>query len=122
MPTYKAMSTLALGYRKMHRKITSGVSVRVPWKMIFCAALALCLAMLVFYVFEANELTKGTYLIKNYNKQIDNLIQENKNLETNFVQTSFLGGVQEKARELGFERTSDIKYAQIPTNSLAEAK
>ena len=78
--------------------------------------------MLVMYVFLVNQLTGGTYLIKNYNKEIESLSRENKILENNFAEAGFLGSVQNKTRELNFEKTTKVTYVQILDNSLAKAK
>ena len=79
-------------------------------------------SLLVFYAFLINELTGGTYLIKNYDNQIEKLSQDNKNLEVSFAKTGFLGMVEQKAEALNFEKTTSVKYIQILDASLAKAK
>lgn len=58
--------------------------------------------------------------MKNYQKKIDNLISENKNLEVNLAQISYLENIQKRTKELNFEKTKSIKYIQILDNSLAK--
>jgi len=58
-------------------------------------------------------MTHGTYLIKDYQKQIDNLLEESKVLEQNFAETSFLGTIGERTQKMSFERVKDVKYIQI---------
>ncbi len=116
------MTTLTLSYRTIHNKITSVNFLKIPWKLVYCLLLLFSLSLLVFYIYSVNELTRGTYLIKNYNKEADSLIKENKVLENNFAETSFLGLVQEKAKQLSFEKTTEVKYVEILESSLAKAK
>ena len=58
--------------------------------------------------------------MKNYQKKIDSLINENKNLEINLAQISYLENIQKRTEELNFEKTRLIKYIQILDNSLAK--
>jgi len=76
------------------------------------------LSLLVFYVFQINEIIREDYLTKNYLKKIDALSQESKLLEINFAHTNSLGVVEEKPRALNFERVQKIKYIQILEASL----
>lgn len=78
--------------------------------------------LLIVYAFLVNELTGGTYLIKNYSNKIESLSQENKNLEVSFAKTGFLETVEQKAQELNFEKTTSVKYIQILDASLAKVK
>lgn len=78
--------------------------------------------LLVFYVYQVNYLTGGTYLINNYNKDIRVLSEENRSLEMGFAESSFLGQVQQKTQELGFLKTTAIKYVQVSVNLLALSK
>lgn len=79
-------------------------------------------SLLIFYAFLINELTGGTYLIKNYSKQINTLSQENRNLEVNFAKTGFLESMEQRAKKLNFEKTTSVKYVQILDASLAKVK
>lgn len=120
------MTTTALRFqsihRTMHRKITSLQVVKINWKAIYLLALGLCAIMIVFYVFAINQLTQGSFLIKNYNKEIKSLLAENRDLQADFAENSFWGGVYNQAKELNFERTPSVTYIKILQNSLAEAK
>lgn len=87
--------------------------------MIMLALLFLCL---VFYVFYVNELTKGSYAIKNYEKEISSLSDKNSKLETAFAQAGFLRNIEQRAGELNFEKIKEIKYIQVLNSSLAKAQ
>lgn len=112
------MTTTTLKYRSVQDKIAILSFPKINWKLIyFCGGLFL-LVTLIFYVFAINELTKGTYLIKKYNKDVDILLQENRILEANAAKTVFLEDLEFRAKSLGFERTAEVKYLQIVENYL----
>ena len=114
------MTTLALGYRTIQKKLTNAGALKVPWKGLLFLGAAVALALLVLYVAFVNQLTGGAYLIKNYNKEVNLLLQEYSALEAHFQEAGFLGGVQDNAKMLGFEKTGEITYVQILNNSLAK--
>lgn len=118
------MSTaiLSLPYRIFWRNISSVRGLRFPWKALYLLVMVAAVCMVFFYIFTINQLTQGAYIIKNYNREIGSLLAENKNLQASFDQTSFLGGVQQKAQALSFQKTANIKYLQILQHSLAEAR
>lgn len=78
--------------------------------------------MLIFYVFFVNRLTQGAYLVKKYNQEISNLSKENKIMETNFAQADFLEKIHSRAKNLGFQEVSKVKYVEIIDVSLARAR
>lgn len=85
----------------------------INWKKVCFFSFFICLAMLIFYVFEINSLTSGYYLVSGYQKQIVQLSQENKNLEVSFAESSFLGQALEKIHAMNFQKTTSVRYLQI---------
>ncbi len=116
------MTTIALRISSAQKKIGSFQMPIINWKLIFVVSLFMASFLWIFYTYQINKLTEGAYLIKNYDKQIKGLLQESKNLEVNFAESSFLGQVEKKTEELGFKKTSSIKYIQIMDSSFAAAK
>jgi hypothetical protein len=90
----------------------------MPWKVICIAGFLISLALLIFYVWQIDSLTKGSYLINSYQKQISQLSQENKNLQVSFAENSFLGQAMEKIQALNFQKTTSVQYIQIPDVSV----
>lgn len=117
------MTTLALSYRAIHNKIKSADLPRVPWKFWYAVGLVFLLAMVVLYIYGINELTKGAYLIKSYNREISKLSDENGMLEATFAESGFLESVQQRVKALGFEKTTQVTYVELsaPT-SLVRAR
>ncbi|MBI2053881.1 MAG: hypothetical protein HYT36_00905 [Candidatus Staskawiczbacteria bacterium] len=87
--------------------------LKLNWKIISAFFLFSAMALLVFYIYGINELTKGAYMIKNYEKQMNTLSLKNKNLQVDFAKTGFLGNLEAKTRELSFEKTKTVKYIQM---------
>jgi len=79
----------------------------------------MCLSLLIFYVWQVNELTRGTYVVNNYLKEISKLSEENKNLQISFAESSFLGEALAKIQALDFQKVTSVKYIQISDNSVA---
>ncbi len=77
--------------------------------------------LLIFYVWQVNNLIHGSYLTGSYKNQISKLSDKNKNLEVSFAENSFLGSALEKIQALNFQKTTSVRYIQIPENALAKA-
>ena len=116
------MTTISLTQRIIHQKTKVIHFPKINWKLFYILGALFFVSTLVYYIFLVNTLTKGTYLIKNYHKEVSALSKENRALETDFAETSFLGGVTDKVKLLDFQKTTKVKYVQVPDNSLAQAK
>jgi len=122
------MTTATLSFYKVQKNLQAKInSVDLPainWKAVCFIGFFISLILLVFYVWQINNLTTGSYLINSYEKQISKLSEENKNLEISFAESSFLGQAIEKIQALNFKKTTLVKYLQIPApdNSVAIAK
>lgn len=122
------MPTAILKYFRMQDKSQSKAGfLKFPalnWNIVCFVGLFMIVFLLSFYVYNINELTKGAYLIKNYEKQANILLQKNKSLEVGFAKSDFMGNLETKTKELGFEKTQKIKYIQIQIsdNFFAAAK
>lgn len=104
-------------------KTISIVMPTINWRR-FCITGMLLMATLIFlslvlYVYQVNELTRGNYTIKNYEKEISNLSNQNAKLETSFAEIAFLGDIEQKAKNLNFRKITDIKYIQVLPSYLA---
>jgi hypothetical protein len=94
----------------------------INWKLACLSGFFMASVLLIFYVYQVNYLTGGTYLISRYEKEAKGLSEEGKNLEVSFAENNFLGGVLQKTQDLGFQKTTAVKYIQLPDNSLALVK
>ena len=115
------MTTATISYHRIQKNLQAKInSVSLPeinWKAVCCVGFFMSLALLFFYVWQINDLTKGSYVINGYEKQISNLSDENKNLEVSFAESSFLGQALEKIQALNFQKTTSVKYIKILDSS-----
>ena len=70
-------------------------------------------AFSVFYIFQVNTEVSERYLIQKYEKKINELSKENKNLEVGSAQVTSLDKVIEQIASLNFEKTDKIHYIRV---------
>ncbi|HLD70712.1 MAG TPA: hypothetical protein VI937_02425 [Negativicutes bacterium] len=111
------MTTIALQHKL--RAITLPA---VNWKAVYVLGIPALAMMLVFYAYSINKLTGGSYVIKNYHKEISQLQTENNSLEASAANSGVMGNAQARAHYLGFEKTTQVKYIEVGEGALAQAK
>ena len=120
------MTTAALNHSKIQKniRVSSVLAVfpKVNWKAVCFATFSICLLLLFYYVWQVKYLTKGSYLINSYEKEVGKLLSEKNDLEVSFAENSFLGQVRQKIQSLNFEKTTAVRYIQLPDNYLASVK
>lgn len=115
------MATAALKLFSAHNKAQTLNLPKINWKVFCVISFIMLFFSLVFYIYQINNLTSGTYSIKVYESKILDLSKENRKLEVSFAESSFLGAVETKTRELNFQKTARVKYIQVPDYLLAKA-
>jgi len=115
------MSSLLLAYKTITKKASAISIPMIPWKTVSILAGAAAVALLVLYVYWVMQLTQGAFLIKNYNKELGVLSQENRALEADFAKANIGDTIVQRAHELSFQRSTDIKYLQIIEQAVAKA-
>lgn len=117
------MTTATLTFSRAQKNLQAKIdSINLPiinWKIVCCTGFFIGLFLLIFYVWQINDLTRGYYLINSHEKQISKLSEENKNLEVSFAESSFLGQALIKIQALNFQKTTSVKYIHIPDSSVA---
>lgn len=71
------------------------------------------LTLLAFYIFQINSVVSEGYQIKNYEKKLNELSRENETLEINSIQINSLRNIEEKIKELGFEKVGPVHYIRV---------
>lgn len=112
------MTTLALNYFKVQERSLP----QVNWNIVCFTGFFISLALLIFYVWQINDLTRGSYSVNNYEKEIKELSNENKSLQISFAESDFLGQVLIKTHALNFQKVTSVKYIQILDSPVAAAK
>jgi len=79
----------------------------------------LILTPLFFYIFQVNALTRETYLIKNYEKNLGQLSSESETLKVDFSKVNSLSNLENYLQNGNFEKVTQVKYIQILESSVA---
>lgn len=87
------------------------------WKIVLFLAVAVMFFAVLFYAWQVNSLTRGGYIVEDYQKQIKKISGENKDLQVSFAESSFMGKAMARAQEMNFEKTTSIKYIKILDNT-----
>ena len=95
---------------------------KINWKLVCFVMFSMCISLLVYYVWQVKYLTGGSYQVDSYEQQILKLQDQKKDLEVSFAESGFLGQAQAEIRALGFQKTTSVRYIQLPDNYLARAK
>ena len=69
------------------------------------------LSLLIVCIFQLNAYTGEFYLIQDYERQLNQLSQENKNLEINFSQADSLRNMGNYAQI--FEKAEEVEYIRV---------
>lgn len=88
-------------------------------KTVWFSGFALIVSLMGFYVFQICYVTQASFTIANYEKQINNLDREFKNLQINFSGTNSLSGLEKLLVAEGYEKVDKIHYIQVLDGSVA---
>jgi len=93
-------------------------SQKAIWILIFASIISL----LVVYVFQINSLTRQVYDLRNYEKKLTDLSQENAVLEINFSKANSLENVEDYLKSQSFEKVAQVKYIHIYSPMVSETE
>ncbi len=91
-----------------------GAWINFTWLLGFILTFFLA----IFYFFQVNAITDEIHLAKNYNKKLQNLSQENKLLELNFLRSDSLENLRSIVDGLGFNPVGKTDYIVVPENTV----
>ena len=77
---------------------------------------------LVFHILQVNALTRETYLVKNYEKKLEQLYSESETLKVDFSKVNSLSNVDNYLQDGNFEKVTQIKYIRILEGSVAASR
>ena len=89
------------------------------FKLVLILLTFLSICSLFFYIFQINQMIKASYLIKIYEKEIEKLSEENKNLNLTFSQLNSLENLQPVIQKLGFEKVDKLDYIRLESSMAA---
>lgn len=92
---------------------------RLPWQLDSKAALGFLLILGTFslvgwlYLTQASAVTATSYRIDELRLELDQLKNQNATLGLQIAQLEALPRVEQRARELGFQPTNDVRYLAV---------
>ena len=92
---------------------------QISLKMVWIFASIIITFLLVFYIFQTNFLVSESYLFQGYQKKLNKASLENETLLINSVEFNSLTNIEEKIKELGFEKADKVYYLQILEGQVA---
>ena len=91
-------------------------------KIFILAAISFIFCLLIFYIFQINNLVSKSYSLQSYQKNIEKIFSENEKMESNLAGVRSLQNAEARISELGFEKITKIHYIQILESAVATAK
>jgi cell division protein FtsL len=92
----------------------------IPWRLDSRAALGFVLILITFslvgwlYLTQASAVTTTSYRIDEMRLELDHLKNQNASLILEIAELEALSRVEARARELGFEPTTEVQYVSVP--------
>ncbi len=69
----------------------------------------LLVALIISYIFQISEMTRETYLVRDYDREIKEINEESRLREYSFLQANSLSRVQDSS----FEKVDEVDYIEI---------
>jgi cell division protein FtsB len=86
---------------------------QVSLRWILVVGIFLIGFLLISYIIQVNQLTKASFSVASYEKNLVALTQENKDLEMNFSQLNSLVNLESLLKDLNYVEVNKIHYIQI---------
>jgi hypothetical protein len=96
-----------------------GLSLKLNLRVFWILTSILVTSLLSLYIFQVNTVIKNSYLIKNCEKALSVLSQENNVLKINLSQSNSLDDIEKQVMNLNFEKIGEVKYIQILGSEVA---
>lgn len=92
---------------------------RINLRKVFILGFILITVLVAFYIFQISEITKSTFSISKYEKEITVFSQQNKDLETNLFDGNSLTNLETAINNFNYEKINKVHYIQIMDNEMA---
>jgi len=94
----------------------------LKWRVFFRLFWTLCvvsiITLLVFYISQINSEISERYSIKEHEKILERVSNDNKNLGMNYFQVNSLENIVGLLKTLNFEEAGNISYIQVLDNKV----
>jgi hypothetical protein len=98
---------------------------QIPWRLDSRAALGFVLILITFslvgwlYLTQASAVTTTSYRIDESRLELDQIKNQNAALVLEIAELEALSRVEDRARELGFKPTTEVRYISVPDYPLS---
>lgn len=89
------------------------IRLKFSRRFLCLAAISFLAALVGYYIFQVNALTKERYLIRDYEKKVLQFSKTNEILEVNFSKTNSLTNAEKYLSSQIFEKTQNVRYIQL---------
>ncbi len=72
--------------------------------------LSLIIFLIFFYIFQVTEMTKDVHLIQFYEKEINNVLEDNRKNEYGFLKSNSVIQAEELVQELNYVKIEQVYY------------
>jgi len=104
--------------RNKYKKHQVGKRRNAVVRFLSMVAFLSIVALSGFYVFQVNAKVAEEYLVRDYERKIGEITQENKHLAVRSVEANTLDSTLVLLRVLNFERADDIHYIRVLGNQV----
>lgn len=91
-------------------------------KALALAGLTLAFCLICFYIFQINEVTRASFAIASYDKQLKELDKEFKSLQVNYSGLSSLSNLEAILVDKGYEKVGKVQYIQVLETTVASTR
>lgn len=92
---------------------------KINLRKLFILGTIFISALIIFYIFQISKITKSTFLISEYEKEVANLSQQNKDLEAGLFYGNSLSSLETAINKLNYEKINKVHYIQIMDSEVA---
>lgn len=75
--------------------------------------------LLIFYIFQISEITRSSFSISLYQREMTGLAKQNKDLEISISQKNSLSNLEALLSNLNYERVNKIYYIRVSDGQVA---
>jgi len=96
------------------------IKFTLNWRLLFKVLSLSIFALLSFYLFQIEEIIRISYLNKVYQQKIQEISDDNAFLRAQVRNVTSFENVEEKIKNLSFEKVEEIKYIPISSEYLVK--
>lgn len=94
------------------------IKLKILLKLLWFLIILSTLLLLTLYIYQVNTEISTRYLIQNYEKRTEELLNESKNLEISSTKINYLDSVLASVEKLNFEKPEKIHYIRVMDNQV----